>query len=40
VPKTGVPGVVTVPLAKLTTLGSAGSLTFTNGILTSHTNPT
>ena len=31
---------VTIIIAKLTTTGSNGSLTFTNGILTSHVNPT
>lgn len=30
----------TVPLAKLTPAGSDGSLTFTNGVLTSRTDPT
>ena len=31
---------VTITLAKVTTLGSNGSLTFTNGVLTGYTNPT
>jgi hypothetical protein len=31
---------VTIPLAKLTLLGTAGSLTFTNGVLTAAVAPT
>lgn len=34
------PKSVTVPLGKLTTGGTAGSLTFTNGLLTSVVDPT
>lgn len=37
---TPVPGVVVVPLAPLSDLGAAGSLTFTDGILTSYSAPT
>jgi hypothetical protein len=35
-----VPQSITVPIAKLTIGGMNGSLTFTNGILTSAVNPT
>ena len=31
---------VTVPIPKLTEGGAAGSMTFTNGLLTARTNPT
>jgi hypothetical protein len=34
------PQSVTIPVAKLTTGGAAGSLTFTNGILTAYLDPT
>lgn len=36
----GLPSTTTIALAKLTTLGTAGSLTLINGLVTAYTPPT
>ena len=37
---TPIAGVLSIPLAKLTTMGAQGSLTFTDGVLTAYVKPT